>query len=311
MSRPALTFQSLEDDDGIGAPSSRQGGGGNLGAQSQSSHSCQRSCQSQGSADSDLVLFRVAHKDLSSMKRPLAAVDDLRSGDIAIKVYVASEVKATAADGQKLSVDKGSRGIFLLRFWDAFTSSAVAQTDLIQGLKIWKHEAGDRVGVDQAIASQLCADDMQLVVEMMACRAFVGSGRSFEVYGSNTELQGFARLRCEGLATKLDKLLDVVDVDDDTGGGGCGSVGDHDQDLQGKWCLTAKAVSSFAHRVRLGSPDLVFTARPGLALQDRSTFELYLHLTASGFKELTETTAIKRAGSKPFSPTRGRALTAL
>ena len=81
-----------------------------------------------------------------------------------------------------------------------------------------------------------------------------------------------------------------------------------EHDVEGEWILTPKAVSAMRSRVRVGSPALVFSPRPNIPLRDKTTFELYMSLTAKGFKEIdrSDPNAVTRATPRPYAPGRGQ-----
>ena len=315
--RGALKFHSDDPGDEFGPPSLR--------SESQTTGTSQSTADAHvpGSTQTGLVLFRVVHKHLSAMKRPLASVDNLQHGDIAIKTYTAADI-SQGAGRPKLSVDERSSGVLLIRFLEG----AGFHQDIIKNVKAWKRETHDafQIQLGQAVEPE----DEQLLLDMMAARAFVGSGRSFQVYGSDKNWKALARLseldlvvkatspsnrRCsirESSRSSADQsslsnarqsspsnashaqVVDLLSEEEDT------------RTLEGEWCLTSKAVSVFKSRLQLGSPSLVFSVRPDMALQDRTTFELYLHVTALGFQEMTDPSSSRKASQKPYTPKRGR-----
>ena len=275
--------------------------------------------QPAGASDSDvapIVLFRVVHKDLSSLKRPLAAVDNLRSGDLAIKVYAASDMSCKEGRSTLLvnQSSRSSEGVSLFRLLDS--SRAASQQQLISNLQSWQRETHEPVRV-KVQGGSLGPEATQLLTDMMSCRAFVGTGRAYQVHGPDRDWPGLSCLHELGLAEKLPDSgsssrqkakirargqrhdskpsnSDVIDLEED------------DWTLQGDWCLTSRAVATFNSPLRLGNPSQVFSARSDVALQDRTTFEIYLQVTALGFKELTDRAAIQRASQRPYTAKRGR-----
>ena len=317
--RKALTFHAADPGDEFWPPALRSEP---LTTADRSSSSTPAAAGPGPGSAGDLVVFRVVHKELSSMKRPLASVDNLKHGDIAIKTYTASDVSQDAGRPE-LAVDQRSSGMLLVRFLE----SSGLQEDIIKNVKSWKRETHDAVQIqlDQAIEPE----HEQLLLDMMAARAFEGSGRNFQVYGSDQELKALSRLSQLALVVKAapsskrycsarrSSCSNAGQSSHANAGQSSHANAGHAQvvhllseeedqrTLEGEWRLTPKAVSVFTSRLRLGSPCLVFSLRPGVALQDKTTFELYLHVTALGFQETRDRASIQKAAQKPYTPKRG------
>lgn len=116
---------------------------------------------------SALCVFKVAHKNPAGLKRPLASVDNLRFGDIAIQAYVAETV-----DDGKLQVRRSQEPIQLLRLLSS------AEASLEKHLKCWS-VAGS--AVVNTLQDDLTSEAWDLIQDMVGARAFAGSPRHFQL----------------------------------------------------------------------------------------------------------------------------------
>ena len=289
-----LRYCLEEDDDDFTSSGKGSGSGPAAAAASEKPSDCLQ----------DMVVFRVAHKDISGLKRPLSSVDNVVSGDIAVKLYTTTRSRSLDCESSgptgptALLVQRSDKPVVLLRLLDLSGQPGFTEQDVIRNLKVWRPEGAEEIQLDPAIQTQLESEDLKLMLDMMAARAFAGSGRTFQVYGPASDWQGLRRLRSLSMAKQ------VASFD----GQGHDARRDGDNDLEGEWALTAEAVGCLSSRIKLGSPSLVFSPRPNIPLQDRTTLELYLNLTAKGFQEVTDNKSIQRAKQRPHEPGRGMAV---
>ena len=246
----------------------------------------------------ELVLFKVVHKDISGLKRPLSSVDNVVSGDMAVKLYkVARSGDLDASDANAtLTVARSDKPVALLRLLDLSGEPGFTEQDVIRSFKVWMPRGAEAIQIDPEIREQLEPSDLQLMLDMMSARAFAGTGRAFQVYGPAEEWQSLLRMKRLSLTRRVDPKPEPH-----------GEKFEQDTDVEGEWILTPKAVAALTSRMELGSPRQVFSCRPNTALQDKTTLELYLTLTAKGFKDVpaSDSKALGRALKHPYSAGRG------
>ena len=131
------------------------------------------------SSTTDIVLFKIAHREPSGLKRPLAAVDNVKFGDVAIQLY---SVQLHSADdsGPTYAVSRqrgGLHDLCLLRFLESFSANGLEEQALIREMKVWKHNTTTPVGLAPDVTDQLSPEGMQMISDMAAARAFAGAGR--------------------------------------------------------------------------------------------------------------------------------------
>ena len=110
--------------------------------------------------------------------RPLAAVDDLNSGHVAIQLYVASAGRDE--EGTFVEISRGqARDVFLLEFLGGFSRSGVSERAVMQDFQRWTSSSSTPMNMDDAGLSEDCK---QIVADMVAARSFQGLGRSFRFH---------------------------------------------------------------------------------------------------------------------------------
>ena len=163
-----------------------------------------------------VVVFKVCHKNPSLMKRALSAVDDLQSGDVAVKMY------AVLSHGDSfISIRRmNDATVVLLRFLHTMQQHQLDQ--VVESLRVWRRAQHEMVNMMQDTMSQEALD---LLSDMSTARCFIGTGRSYEHPVLEDELGPMQKLEELGLA--------------------CQIPDEHVQEgaAQTRWCLTAKAAS--------------------------------------------------------------------
>lgn len=149
------------------------------------------------------------------MKRPLAAVDDLQSGDVAIKWY---HVVSNDADSVCVRRMRDSK-VLLLRMLHGFTHQQL--DGLVSHMKMWKNFRSVVVNTQE---SQLLPECLEILSDMVSSRCFIGAGRKFEyVIAQQDEMTPMLELQRLGLTTRIPDIVEDSD--------------------KSYWCLTASAAS--------------------------------------------------------------------
>ncbi len=289
-----------------------------------------------------VIVFKVTHKAPSGMKRPLAAVDNIRHGDIAVQLYQAFRHRDENLREQIQLQRLINHDVRVMRILGSSQASGVFGLDtmVMQKMLVW--DTVGSVPIDSAAVGLQNGDAVNLVEDMVQARAFLGSGRPYEFCGTQKEEDALKSLRDRGLIIKAtaghQKMKKPVVLLED---------GDEDSN---KWYLTPKAASllevgGFAlvptnvfmffftdsesessksekvfHSVGLGytiwlawqvrpiigNSKQVFFPRTDLPLEDKTTLELLRDLTFDGFTEITEPMEIMKLKKQPYTGRRGR-----
>lgn len=169
-----------------------------------------------------IVVFKVSHKAPAGMKRPLTAVDNIRSGDIAVQVYNVFEYQGEGENKFQLCRTSDTDNVQLLRLLGVSSREGSAMdSSLMRKLLVWEHAGSVPIDVGQLKFALKTDFAIGIVEDMVASRAFIGSGRAFEFHGNPTESQQMEELAVQGIVCRAT--------------GSDGSAGD------ALWYLTQKA----------------------------------------------------------------------
>ena len=175
-----------------------------------------------------VIVFKVTHKAPSGMRRPLAAVDNIRHGDIAIQTYQALRHRDQIQLHRLINHD-----VRVMRILGSSHASGVVNLDsmVMQKMLVW--DTVGSVPIDSGAVGLQNEHAVNMVEDMVQARAFLGSGRPFEFCGSPKEQEALTSLRDRGLIVKATadrrkKSAALLDMDDED---------------SNSWYLTQKAAS--------------------------------------------------------------------
>eukprot|EP00435_Cladocopium_sp_Y103_P066916 s638_g29.t1 len=142
-----------------------------------------------------LVVFKAP----SAMKRPLSGVDNIRHGDLCVQIYEAFQVAGHPENCFQLCRPSNTDNIQLIRLLGAASREDPARDSAVmQKLLVWDHVCSVPTDV-RSLTFALKSDfAINIVEDMVAARAFVDSGRSFEFYGNESETRNMIELENTG-----------------------------------------------------------------------------------------------------------------
>lgn len=133
------------------------------------------------------------------MKRPLCGVDNIRHGDVCVQIYEAFQVAGHPENCFQLCRPSDTDNIQLIRFLGAASrEDPTRDSAVMQKLLVWDHVGSVPTDVRTLTFALETDFAISIVEEMVAARAFVGSGRSFEFYGSEAEMRNMVELENKG-----------------------------------------------------------------------------------------------------------------
>ncbi|CAL1131684.1 unnamed protein product [Cladocopium goreaui] len=170
--------------------------------------------------------------------------------------------------------------IQLIRFLGAASrEDPTRDSAVMQKLLVWDHVGSVPTDVRTLTFALETDFAVSIVEDMVAARAFVGSGRSFEFYGSEGEMRNMVELENKGYVQR------AADSD------GTAS--------ESRWYLTRKV------RPQIGNPKPLFFPRHGVALENKTTLELMRELIFQGFDLIENPMEILKNKKQPYTNQRG------
>lgn len=130
-------------------------------------------------------------------------MDDIRHGDVAIQTYRAFQCPGKGEDQFQLRRMETTGDVHLLRFLGASSQKSPAlDSKVTQGMLVWDHTGATLKDVSQLKLAAKIPCGVGIIEDMVAARAFIGSGRSFEFHGSQSELKSMLGLEAAELVSR-------------------------------------------------------------------------------------------------------------